>query len=93
MPVDPRGAIDAMEEAVRTGRVSRARLDASLRRVLTIKAQLGLFRRRSVNLDSIGYIVGRRAYRDTALAVTRRSLVLVRDTLGCSTACAPALAR
>lgn len=82
MPVDPRGAIDAMEEAVRSGRVSRARLDASLRRVLTIKAQLGLFRRRSVNLDSIGYIVGRRAYRDTALVVTRRSLVLVRDTLG-----------
>jgi beta-N-acetylhexosaminidase len=82
MPVDPRGAIDAMEEAVRSGRVTRARLDRSLRRVLTIKAQLGLFRRRNVNLDSIGYVVGRRAYRDTALAVSRRSLVLVRDTLG-----------
>jgi beta-glucosidase-like glycosyl hydrolase/CubicO group peptidase (beta-lactamase class C family) len=82
MPIDPRGAIDAMEEAVRSGRVTRARLDASVRRVLTIKAQLGLFRRRSVNLDSIGYIVGRRAYRDTALAITRGALVLVRDTLG-----------
>jgi beta-N-acetylhexosaminidase len=82
MPVDPRGAIDAMEGAVRAGRVTRARLDASVRRVLEAKAQLGLFRRRTVNLDSLGYIVGRRAYRDTALAVSRRALVLVRDSLG-----------
>jgi beta-N-acetylhexosaminidase len=82
MPVDPRGAIDAMEAAVRSGRVSRARLDVSLRRVLETKARLGLFRKRTVNLDSIGYVVGRRAYRDTALAVSRGSLVLVRDSLG-----------
>src|SRR5439155_33347 len=59
-----------------------ARLDASLRRLLVMKEQLGLFRRRTVNLDSLGYIVGRRAHRDTALAVSARSLVLVRDSLG-----------
>lgn len=82
MPTDPRSAIDAMVEAVGAGRVSRARLDASLRRVLEIKARLGLFRRRTVNLDSLAYTVGRRAHRDTALAVSSRALVLVRDTLG-----------
>ena len=81
MPTDPRAAIDAMVEAVESGRVSRARLDASLRRMLEVKARLGLFRRRTVNLDSLAHIVGRRAHRDTALAVSARSLVLVRDTL------------
>jgi beta-N-acetylhexosaminidase len=82
MPVDPRGAIDAMEAALRSGRITRARLDASLRRVLEIKAGLGLFRRRTVSLDSLGYVVGRQAHRDTALAVSRSALVLVRDSLG-----------
>ncbi|HEV8150692.1 MAG TPA: glycoside hydrolase family 3 N-terminal domain-containing protein [Gemmatimonadales bacterium] len=82
MPVDPRGAIEAMEEALRAGRVTRARLEASVRRVLDAKVRLGLWRRRTVNLDSLGYIVGRRAHRDTALAVSRRALVLVRDSLG-----------
>ncbi|HEY9517982.1 MAG TPA: glycoside hydrolase family 3 protein [Gemmatimonadales bacterium] len=81
MPTDPRAAIDAMVEAVELGRVSRARLDASLRRMLEVKARLGLFRRRTVNLDSLAYTIGRRAHRDTALAVSARSLVLVRDTL------------
>ncbi|HTL06322.1 MAG TPA: glycoside hydrolase family 3 N-terminal domain-containing protein [Gemmatimonadales bacterium] len=82
MPVDPRGAIDAMEDAVRSGRISRARLDASVRRVLEVKVRLGLLNRRTVNLDSLGYVVGRRAHRDTALAVSRGALVLVRDSLG-----------
>jgi beta-N-acetylhexosaminidase len=82
MPTDPRTAIDAMAEAVRSGRISRARLDASLRRMLEAKARLGLFRRRTVNLDSLPYTIGRRAHRDTALAVSARALVLVRDTTG-----------
>jgi len=82
MPTDPRSAIDAMVEAVGSGRISRSRLDASLRRMLEIKARLGLFRRRTVNLDSLSYTVGRRAHRDTALAASGRALVLVRDSLG-----------
>lgn len=82
MPTDPRSAIDAMVEAVNSGRISRARLDASLRRMLEIKARMGLFHRRTVDLDSLGFTIGRRAHRDTALAVSARALVLVRDTLG-----------
>lgn len=82
MPTDPRAAIDAMVLAVREGRIPRARLTASVRRVLEIKEKLGLFRRRTVNLDSLAYVVGRREHRDTARAVSARALVLVRDSLG-----------
>ena len=82
MPVDPRGAIEAMVQAIRSGRISSARLDASVRRVLDAKAGLGLMRRSTVNLDSLGYVVAKRSNRDTALAVSRGALVLVRDSLG-----------
>ena len=82
MPSDPTAAVDAMVAAIKSGRITRARLDASLRRILEAKEKLGLFRRRTVNLDSLGYILSRRAHRDTALAVSARSLVLVRDSLG-----------
>jgi len=82
MPLEPRAAIAAMVEAIRSGRISRARLNASVRRVLEAKERLGLFRRRTVNLDSLGYLVGRRAHRDSAFAVSTRALVLVRDSLG-----------
>ncbi|MCI3918835.1 beta-N-acetylhexosaminidase [Paenibacillus sp. TRM 82003] len=38
-----RGAIDAISAAVRRGRLSEARIDASVKRVLRLKAALGLF--------------------------------------------------
>lgn len=82
MPADPRSALEAVEQAVRSGRVSRERLDASLRRVLEAKYRLGLFKNRLSDLDRLGFVVGSQAHRDTALAVSRRSLVLVRDSLG-----------
>ncbi len=82
MPADPYAAMDAMIEAIRTKRIPRARLTASVRRVLETKERLGLFTRRTVNLDRLGEIVGRRAHRDSAYSVSARSLVLVRDSLG-----------
>lgn len=82
MPADPHAAIEAMVEAVRSGRVSRARLDTSVRRVLDTKQRLGLFTRRTVDLDKLGGIIGRRAHRDSALSMSKRALVLVRDSLG-----------
>jgi beta-N-acetylhexosaminidase len=82
MPADPYAAVDAFVEAVRTKRITRARLTSSVRRVLETKERLGLFARRTVNLDKLGEVVGRRASRDSALSVSARSLVLVRDSLG-----------
>lgn len=82
MPADPYAAVDAMVEAIRTKRIPRARLTASLTRMLAIKERLGLFAHRTVNLEKLGEVVGRRAHRDSAYAVSARSVVLVRDSLG-----------
>lgn len=43
MPVDPVAAVDAVVAAVRDGRLSMARLNASVERILRLKARLGLF--------------------------------------------------
>src|SRR5213596_2495415 len=53
MPADPDSAIASMLAALQSGRLTTARLDSSVSRVLAIKRQLGLFGRRTVPLDSI----------------------------------------
>jgi len=82
MPADPDSAIGSMLTALQTGRISPARLDASVRRVLEIKRGLGLFERRTVALDSIPLIVGSKAFQDAADDIAQRALTLVRDTAG-----------
>ena len=82
MPADPDSAIASMLVALGSGRLSAARLDASVRRVLEIKRGLGLFERRTVPLDSIARIVGSKAFLDAADDIAQRSVTLVRDTAG-----------
>ena len=82
MPADPDTAIAAMGAALASGRISAARLDASVRRVLEAKRRLGLFAQRTVPLDSIMRIVGSKAFQDAADDLGERALTLVRDTAG-----------
>ncbi len=81
-PADPRAAIDAVVAAVEQGRVSQARLDQSVRRVLEMKRRVGLFRQRTVPLDGVMDAVGTAEHQLIARDVTARSLVLVRDSGG-----------
>jgi beta-N-acetylhexosaminidase len=82
MPADPDSAIGSMLVALQSGRLTTARLDSSVSRVLAIKRQLGLFERRTVPLDSIARIVGSKSFQDAADDIAQRSLTLVRDTSG-----------
>jgi beta-N-acetylhexosaminidase len=82
IPADPDSAVNAMMAAVTSGRVSRERLDASVRRVLEVKQRLGLFARRIAPLDSIMSVVGSKRTQDAANDLAVRALTLVRDTAG-----------
>lgn len=53
MPSRPEEAIRAVVNAVRDGRISRARLDQSVERILAAKARVGLDRKRLVDLEAI----------------------------------------
>jgi beta-N-acetylhexosaminidase len=81
-PADPKATIDAMAAAVARKEITLPRLDRSVRRVLQLKQQLGLFARRTAPLDSIALVVGRAAFRDEARDMASRSIVLVKDVNG-----------
>jgi beta-N-acetylhexosaminidase len=81
-PADPRAAIDAMAAAVARGEITSERLNRSVRRVLELKRRLGLFVRRTTQLDSIPLIVGRAEFKARAEDMASRSIVLVKDVNG-----------
>ena len=53
MPTNPDVCIKAIEAAVNSGRLSAARIDASVSKILEAKQHLGLFENRAVNLDRL----------------------------------------
>lgn len=72
-------AIDAVAAAVDSGRLTRERLESSARRLLELKARLGLQRQRFVPLNRVTDVVGsgpHLAFADTAAS---RSITLPRD--------------
>ena len=81
-PKDADLAVRAVVAAVSSGRVPMARLDASVRRLLTLKVRLGLFRERLVPLDSVASQVGRADFLRTAREAAARALVLADDASG-----------
>ncbi len=74
--------LDAVEGAVRSGRLTRERIDASVRRILEMKARVGLHRNRYVSLDHLGREVGSAAHLAFADSAATRSITLPRDRDG-----------
>ena len=81
-PSDVEEAIGAMMDALGSGRLTRARLERSVRRLLEWKARLGLHRQRLVSLDRVGDVVGSGAHLAFADSAATRSMTLVRDDAG-----------
>lgn len=53
IPQDPRAAVRGVMEALRQGRLTQARIDASVLKILRAKLRLGLFRQRFVRIEAI----------------------------------------
>jgi beta-N-acetylhexosaminidase len=82
MPRDVPRCIGAVVAAVEGGRIARARIDASLRRVLELKVRTGAAARPLVDLDSLRQVVGAPAHWATAREVAQRGVTLLRDSAG-----------
>ncbi len=80
-PLDVPQTIAAIVAGVSESRYPEARLDASVRRILVAKHQLGLAASRTVDLDSVRERVGRRDHHAAAEEIAKRSVTLVRDSL------------
>ncbi len=79
MPSDLGAAFHAMVAAARNGRVSEDRLNRSVRKLLQLKLEAGLFRRRTVPLESIPQVVGRREFQQIADDIAQRALTLIQE--------------
>jgi beta-N-acetylhexosaminidase len=82
MPTDPKAAIDAVEAAVKSGRLSRARIERSTLRILRAKAHLGLGSSKLVNLKRIPKSVNTKESMAVAQRIADRSVTLVRNDVG-----------
>jgi beta-N-acetylhexosaminidase len=81
MPSDVPASINSVVDGVREGRFTQARVDSSVRRVLMMKQQLDLDRRRLVNLDSLRALVGDTSHLAIASVVAQKAITLAKDSL------------
>lgn len=75
-------AIDAVETAVESGRIERARIEGSARRLLEAKARVQLHRQRYTSLEYVTEVVGSGAHLAFADTAASRSITLPRDRDG-----------
>jgi len=79
MPPDPEAAIKAVMAAVADGRLTRARIDESLARLLAAKERVGLDRKRFVDLEAISDEVGAPEDQERAQQIAERAVKVVKN--------------
>jgi len=79
LPQDTDVAINEVVRAVERGDISRARIDESVARVLTLKTRLGLHRERTVPIDRIAEVVAAPDSQKLAAELADRSITLLKD--------------
>jgi len=81
MPHSVPEAITTIVDAVKAGRLTESRIDASVRRILTSKARAGLRTGRLVDLNAVDRVVDIPAHTQVAQEVAERSITLAQDKL------------
>ena len=76
----PDAAFEALQGAVKSGRISKERLDESVRRILQAKARLGLNTSRFVDVNALNHKFGSGAWQKEAQEISDRGVTLLRDT-------------
>jgi len=80
MPTDVTRCVNAVVAAVEGGQIARARIDASLRRLLELKVRTGAVSRPIVDLEALRAVVGAPAHWAAARDVAERAVTLLRDS-------------
>lgn len=79
MPLDLKASYSAVLQAVRSGEISQARLNASVRKILRAKASLDLNKDRMVDINAIPGLVGNAKNLAEGQRISDDSVTLVRD--------------
>jgi beta-N-acetylhexosaminidase len=78
-PADIDAMIKGLREAVKTGRISEARLNESVRKILAWKFELGLFKQKITPIDEIDKIVSNKETHALAEEIADKAVTLVRN--------------
>jgi beta-N-acetylhexosaminidase len=81
-PPELKASLDALEGALKDGRLTSERVDESVRRILRAKYGLGLAERRTVDPQAVKSIVERAEASESARRVAEASITLLRDGRG-----------
>jgi len=76
---EPEEVLQTLAAAVRTGEISQSRIDESVRRILEVKAGLGLHKRKLVDIDALTRIISNSGHLQTARQLFEHSLTLVKN--------------
>src|SRR2546422_239745 len=79
LPTDLDGAFHAMVEAVRSGEIPESRIDESVRKILEMKASVGLNISRFVDLEQVSALTSKPADMEFAQHIADEAVTLVRD--------------
>lgn len=79
MPTDPQACIRALEAAVKSGRISAKRINASVAKVLAAKQRLGIAKSRAVNLEELSNQIKDSGLDTLAARVAGKAITLVKD--------------
>ena len=79
MPIDETTTIDAIVNAVQSGRISEERLNRSVEKILKAKQWLGLFENKLINDDDVYKSIDYNAAANISLEIAKESITLVKD--------------
>ena len=93
MPTDAKTSIQAVVDGVAAGRIPEDRLNASVRKLLMLKHELGLSFNRFVDVEQVRFQVGTAANVASARRAAEQAITLVHDSLSLVPMKAPAVKR
>lgn len=79
LPSDLDGAFRGVMDAVHSGEIPESRIDESVRRILEMKASVGLDKARLVDIEQVPYLVSKQPDIEFAQQVADQAVTLVRD--------------
>jgi len=79
LPPDLRGVIDALVRAVQEGKIPEPKIDESVRRILELKARLGLPKNRYVDISLLPEKVASKPHLEQAARTFEKSVTLVKN--------------
>jgi len=76
---DEAAAVAGIKGAIERGDIALTQIDASVRRILSAKASLGLHKAKTVSLDDVPRLVGGRQHEEVAETLAARAITLIKD--------------